>query len=110
MVGPHKVINKRVDDKLLEPFELIWDKVGESNGERDKMLLQLEEECLDIYNKKVDRASKSRVQLLQTFFYVGILQRACRCSTKLRLRTIGCRPVSTHCPPSLDDVVEQLLL
>lgn len=24
MVGPPKVINKRVDDKLLEPFEVIF--------------------------------------------------------------------------------------
>ena len=29
------------------------------------MLLQLEQECLDVYRRKVDQASKSRVQLLQ---------------------------------------------
>ncbi|KAJ6835270.1 uncharacterized protein M6B38_123675 [Iris pallida] len=80
MVGPPKVINKRVDDKLLEPFELIWDEIAESNGERDKMLLQLEEERLYVYNKKVDRDSKSRVQLLQTFFYVGIVSIHLKCS------------------------------
>ncbi|KAI8552926.1 hypothetical protein RHMOL_Rhmol06G0305800 [Rhododendron molle] len=44
----------------------IWDEVGESDEERDKMLLQLEQECLDVYKRKVDQAAKSRAQLLQT--------------------------------------------
>ncbi|KAF8391627.1 hypothetical protein HHK36_023933 [Tetracentron sinense] len=43
----------------------IWDEVGESDGERDKMLLQIEQECLDVYKRKVDRAAKSRAHLLQ---------------------------------------------
>jgi len=46
-------------------FQVIWDEVGESDEERDKMLLQLEQECLDVYRRKVDQASKSRAQLLQ---------------------------------------------
>ncbi|KAK6132871.1 hypothetical protein DH2020_033402 [Rehmannia glutinosa] len=44
----------------------IWDEVGETDDERDKMLLQLEQECLDVYKRKVDLAVKSRAQLLQT--------------------------------------------
>ncbi|KAL0362874.1 UNVERIFIED_CONTAM: microtubule-associated protein 1 [Sesamum calycinum] len=44
----------------------IWDEVGESDEERDKMLLQLEQECLDVYKRKVDLAVKSRAHLLQT--------------------------------------------
>lgn len=43
----------------------IWDEVGESDEERDKMLLQLEQECLDVYKRKVEQAAKSRAQLLQ---------------------------------------------
>ncbi|XP_020264228.1 65-kDa microtubule-associated protein 1-like isoform X2 [Asparagus officinalis] len=50
---------------LLQQLQVIWDEVGESDEERDKMLLQLEQECLDVYRRKVDQASKSRVQLLQ---------------------------------------------
>ncbi|XP_008776645.2 65-kDa microtubule-associated protein 1-like [Phoenix dactylifera] len=50
---------------LLQQLQLIWDEVGESDEERDKMLLQLEQECLDVYKRKVDQASKSRVLLLQ---------------------------------------------
>ena len=30
------------------------------------MLLQIEQECLDVYKRKVDLAVKSRAQLLQT--------------------------------------------
>lgn len=43
----------------------IWNEVGESDDERDKMLLQLEQECLDVYKRKVELAAKSRAQLLQ---------------------------------------------
>lgn len=47
-------------------FQAIWDEVGESDEERDKMLLQLEQECLDVYTRKVDQASKSRALLLKS--------------------------------------------
>ncbi|KAI4306154.1 hypothetical protein L6164_029455 [Bauhinia variegata] len=50
---------------LLQKLQEIWDEVGESDEERDKMLLQLEQECLDVYKRKVEQAAKSRAQLLQ---------------------------------------------
>ncbi|XP_057486194.1 65-kDa microtubule-associated protein 1-like [Actinidia eriantha] len=50
---------------LLQQLQQIWDEVGENDDERDKMLLQLEQECLDVYKRKVDQAAKSREQLLQ---------------------------------------------
>lgn len=40
--------------------------MGESDTERDKMLLELEEECLQVYKRKVDQANRSRAQLRQT--------------------------------------------
>ncbi|KAL2495871.1 65-kDa microtubule-associated protein 1 [Forsythia ovata] len=51
---------------LLQQLQQIWDEVGENDEERDKMLLQLEQECLDVYKRKVEQAVKSRAQLLQT--------------------------------------------
>ncbi|OWM85860.1 65-kDa microtubule-associated protein 1-like [Punica granatum] len=51
---------------LLKKLQEIWDEVGESDEERDKMLLQIEQECLDVYKRKVELAVKSRAQLLQT--------------------------------------------
>ncbi|XP_016707662.1 65-kDa microtubule-associated protein 1 isoform X2 [Gossypium hirsutum] len=50
---------------LLQKLQEIWDEVGESDEERDKMLLQIEQECLDVYKRKVEQAAKSRAQLLQ---------------------------------------------
>ena len=47
-------------------MQQIWDEVGENDDERDKMLLQLEQECLDVYRRKVDQAAKSRAQMLQS--------------------------------------------
>ncbi|GJM97990.1 hypothetical protein PR202_ga14961 [Eleusine coracana subsp. coracana] len=50
---------------LLQQLQQIWDEVGESDDDRDKMLLQLEQECLDVYRRKVEQASSSRARLLQ---------------------------------------------
>ncbi|XP_010245134.1 PREDICTED: 65-kDa microtubule-associated protein 3-like isoform X2 [Nelumbo nucifera] len=44
---------------------MIWDEVGESEAERDKMLLELERECLEVYRRKVDQANRCRAQLRQ---------------------------------------------
>ncbi|KAK9191667.1 hypothetical protein WN943_020282 [Citrus x changshan-huyou] len=44
---------------------MIWDEVGEDQFEREKVLLDLEQECLDVYRRKVDRANISRARLHQ---------------------------------------------
>lgn len=44
---------------------MIWDEVGEDEFEREKALLDLEEECLEVYRRKVDRANMSRARLHQ---------------------------------------------
>ncbi|CAH9085387.1 unnamed protein product [Cuscuta europaea] len=50
---------------LLYELQIIWDEVGESDSERDRMLLELEQECLEVYRRKVDTANKCRAQLRQ---------------------------------------------
>ncbi|KAL6557229.1 hypothetical protein OROMI_017579 [Orobanche minor] len=50
---------------LLFELQKIWDEVGEADSERDKMLLELEQECLDAYRRKVDHANRCRAQLRQ---------------------------------------------
>ncbi|KAK6119185.1 hypothetical protein DH2020_047079 [Rehmannia glutinosa] len=50
---------------LLHELQEIWDEIGESDTERDKMLLQLEQECLDIYRRKVERSRKHKAELHQ---------------------------------------------
>ncbi|KAK8651768.1 hypothetical protein V6N13_141352 [Hibiscus sabdariffa] len=51
---------------LLQKLQEIWDEVGETDEDRDKMLLQIEQECLDVYKRKVEQAAKSRAELLLT--------------------------------------------
>lgn len=50
---------------LLNELQIIWDEVGESDVERDRMLQELERECLEVYRRKVDQANKCRAQLRQ---------------------------------------------
>ncbi|XP_073021268.1 65-kDa microtubule-associated protein 3-like isoform X3 [Primulina eburnea] len=50
---------------LLKELQIIWDEVGKSDSERNRMLLQLEQECLEVYRRKVDQANKDRSQLRQ---------------------------------------------
>ncbi|XVF09710.1 hypothetical protein REPUB_Repub07fG0118800 [Reevesia pubescens] len=51
---------------LLYELQIIWDEVGETDADRDKMLLELEQECLEVYRRKVDKANRCRAQLRQT--------------------------------------------
>ncbi|XP_057476328.1 65-kDa microtubule-associated protein 3-like isoform X2 [Actinidia eriantha] len=48
---------------LLYELQVIWDEVGESETEREKMLLELEQECMEVYRRKVDQANRCRAQL-----------------------------------------------
>ncbi|KAE8682346.1 65-kDa microtubule-associated protein 3 [Hibiscus syriacus] len=51
---------------LLYELQIIWDEVGETDADRDKMLLELERECLEVYRRKVDEANHCRAQLRRT--------------------------------------------
>ncbi|XVF12377.1 hypothetical protein REPUB_Repub08aG0112200 [Reevesia pubescens] len=51
---------------LLYELQIIWDEVGETDADRDKMLLELERECLEVYRRKVDQANRCRAQIRQT--------------------------------------------
>ncbi|CAL5395954.1 unnamed protein product [Camellia sinensis] len=50
---------------LLQELQMIWDEVGEDQFEREKVLLDLEQECLEVYRRKVDSANISRARLHQ---------------------------------------------
>ncbi|XP_073000054.1 65-kDa microtubule-associated protein 8 isoform X1 [Typha latifolia] len=50
---------------LLQELKMIWDEVGQDQQERERILLELEQECLDVYRRKVDTANISRVRLHQ---------------------------------------------
>lgn len=63
--GHNPLLGETTCGTLLQKLQEIWDEVGESDEDRDKMLLQIEQECLDVYKKKVEQAAKSRAQLLE---------------------------------------------
>ncbi|CAN7096468.1 unnamed protein product [Brassica rapa subsp. narinosa] len=51
---------------LQELQQKIWVDIGESDAEKDRMLMELEKECLEIYRRKVDEAANSKAQLHQS--------------------------------------------
>ncbi|KAG6628390.1 65-kDa microtubule-associated protein 5-like [Carya illinoinensis] len=51
---------------LLRELQILWDEIGESDSDRDKTLLQLEQECLDIYRKRVEKTRKYKADLHQS--------------------------------------------
>ncbi|KAK9074620.1 hypothetical protein SSX86_007218 [Deinandra increscens subsp. villosa] len=50
---------------LLQELQMIWDEIGEDQFEREKVLVDLEQECLQVYRRKVDNVNKSRARLHQ---------------------------------------------
>lgn len=50
---------------LLQELQMIWDEVGKDHIEREKVLHDLEQECLEVYRRKVDSANISRARLHQ---------------------------------------------
>ncbi|XP_042457233.1 65-kDa microtubule-associated protein 6-like [Zingiber officinale] len=51
---------------LLQELEQIWTEIGESEEEKDQMLLELEKECMKVYQKKVEEARTARARLHQS--------------------------------------------
>ncbi|KAJ0981235.1 hypothetical protein J5N97_009490 [Dioscorea zingiberensis] len=53
-------------EALLRELQLIWTEIGESEEDKDGMLLEIERECMDVYRRKVDEASNAKAHLHQT--------------------------------------------
>uniref|UniRef100_A0A0D9XA45 65-kDa microtubule-associated protein 8 n=1 Tax=Leersia perrieri TaxID=77586 RepID=A0A0D9XA45_9ORYZ len=50
---------------LLQELKMIWDEVGQEENERERILEELEQECQEVYRRKVNSANMSRIQLHQ---------------------------------------------
>ncbi|CAN1839260.1 65-kDa microtubule-associated protein 6 [Linum perenne] len=48
---------------LLRELQQIWNEIGESEAERERMLIDLERECLAVYQRKVEDAANSKARL-----------------------------------------------
>ncbi|KAG4908759.1 hypothetical protein JHK87_054875 [Glycine soja] len=51
---------------LLRELEQIWNDIGETEVEKDRMLMELERECLEVYRRKVDEAANTKARFHQT--------------------------------------------
>ncbi|CAJ2666893.1 unnamed protein product [Trifolium pratense] len=50
---------------LLQELQIIWHEVGESESDKDRMLFEIEQEFLEVYRRKIDKANCSRAQIRQ---------------------------------------------
>lgn len=51
---------------LLRELQQIWTDIGESEADKDRMLMDLERECLEVYRRKVDEAANTKARLHQS--------------------------------------------
>ncbi|KAH8488482.1 hypothetical protein H0E87_024231 [Populus deltoides] len=51
---------------LLTELKKIWSEVGEADTERDKLVYEIEQECVEVYRRKVIAANKRRSELQQS--------------------------------------------
>ncbi|KAG7032596.1 65-kDa microtubule-associated protein 6 [Cucurbita argyrosperma subsp. argyrosperma] len=51
---------------LLRELQQIWNDIGESEADKDRMLLELERECLEVYRRKVEEAVNAKARLHQS--------------------------------------------
>ncbi|KAI8538580.1 hypothetical protein RHMOL_Rhmol09G0115000 [Rhododendron molle] len=51
---------------LLRELQQIWIDIGESEVDKDRMLLELERECLEVYRRKVNEAANAKARLHQS--------------------------------------------
>ncbi|XP_049403843.1 65-kDa microtubule-associated protein 6-like isoform X1 [Solanum stenotomum] len=51
---------------LLRELEQIWKDIGETEADKDRMLSELERECLEVYRRKVEEAANTKACLHQS--------------------------------------------
>lgn len=44
----------------------LWIDIGESEADKDRMLIELEAECLQVYRRKVEEAANAKARLHQS--------------------------------------------
>ncbi|MQL85487.1 hypothetical protein Taro_018010 [Colocasia esculenta] len=64
--SPTRMSMETTCSALLKELESIWTEIGESESDKDRMLFELEKECLQVYRRKVDGASNTKARLHQS--------------------------------------------
>ncbi|CAA7035089.1 unnamed protein product [Microthlaspi erraticum] len=94
---------------LQQELEIIWDEVGETETERDKILIDIEEECREVYNRKIEKVKEERIRLRQEIAdtearVIGI------CSVMEEPPILGRQHSSDQCGRSLKEELGKILL
>ncbi|KAL1203864.1 65-kDa microtubule-associated protein 9 [Cardamine amara subsp. amara] len=50
---------------LLQELEIIWDEVGETETEREKILIEIEDECRKVYGEQIEKVKEERIRIRQ---------------------------------------------
>lgn len=66
MVGIKLILFCFIFLMLLWYEQQIWIDIGESEVDKDRMLLELERECLEVYRRKVNEAANAKARLHQS--------------------------------------------
>uniref|UniRef100_A0A5B7B446 Microtubule-associated protein 6 n=1 Tax=Davidia involucrata TaxID=16924 RepID=A0A5B7B446_DAVIN len=66
MGSPSGVRTSTSCNALLRELQQIWNDIGESEVDKDRMLLELERDCLEVYRRKVDEAANAKARLHQS--------------------------------------------
>ncbi|CAH9146471.1 unnamed protein product [Cuscuta epithymum] len=48
---------------LMKELQKMWSDIGESEIEKERMLLELERDCLEVYQRKVDESANTKARL-----------------------------------------------
>ncbi|XP_062090513.1 65-kDa microtubule-associated protein 3-like [Humulus lupulus] len=59
----HPVHTVTICGSMLQELQEVWDELGEPDAERDTMLFEIEQACVEVYRRKVDEAIKCKAQL-----------------------------------------------
>ncbi|KAL7000744.1 hypothetical protein U1Q18_001897 [Sarracenia purpurea var. burkii] len=66
MGSPTSVRSSTSCNALLRELQQIWHDIGESEVDKDRMLLELERECFEVYRRKVNEASNAKARIHQS--------------------------------------------
>ncbi|KAJ8564806.1 hypothetical protein K7X08_001266 [Anisodus acutangulus] len=64
--GSNNALTSSTCHTLLRELQQIWTDIGESEADRDRMLLELERECMEVYRRKVEEAANAKSRLHQS--------------------------------------------
>ncbi|RAL47873.1 hypothetical protein DM860_011458 [Cuscuta australis] len=54
------------NNSMVRELQQLWADIGESDAEKERMLVELERDCLKVYQRKADESANTKAHLLQS--------------------------------------------